>query len=143
MKFIEDFKKDYKEDPALTFCLSAIHFACIVGIMFIGLLVFSAATKSDDVIKTTTYDYGKITSVSHCKASKRSTRCLIKTTKGHSMTLRVTDFPGDDMLYVGDHIFTENKIYNDRVETYRGRNGYIRSNSVCHSWMPCYDNYDN
>ncbi|AJT60877.1 hypothetical protein AVU32_gp036 [Vibrio phage ValKK3] len=135
--------KNTSIDNDLKWVLNLLIAACVIGIAFIACLTYSSLSKSDTVLRTLTTDYGKVVSVSSCDSRKHSIDCLVRTDKYNLGRIRVTDYPGDDMIYVGDKIFLERRVYEDRVETRKGRNGYTVRSSVCYSWMPCFDKYDN
>ncbi|UOK16958.1 hypothetical protein [Vibrio phage phiKT1024] len=128
----------FKDEPALYIIFSFMIISLLCGLSFVGLLVYSSATKSDVVLKHVYNDYGIVKSVTGCERSKYRMHCNVLTTKYKFTRLDVTQYPGDDMLYDGDKIGVWKYHYEDRTETKLGRNGYVRSYGVCHWWMPCY-----
>lgn len=101
-------------------------------------MLFSSASRSDQIVDMIDTDYGIVQKVYQCKRSKYSMRCTVVTDKYRFTNIDVTDFPGDDMLYQGDRIGVRKYEYEDRITTYWTRNGYAKSHSVCYDWAPCF-----
>ncbi|AGN30270.1 hypothetical protein VPFG_00271 [Vibrio phage nt-1] len=129
-------------DKDLKWIFNLLLISCLIGASFIGLIIYSAATKSDVINDVRITEYGTVKSVSSCNKSKHSLKCRVVTDRYTFSNTDITDYPGD-FVQVGDRIYLERRFYDDRVETWIGKNQTVRSRSVCHSWMPCFNKADN
>lgn len=89
-------------------------------------------------IVTTMRPLGRVLEVRNCNSGKNSLNCTVQTTT-HRWQTDVTDWPGDN-VQVGDELGYRFDETRTRKEQWVCRNGMCRAQSICWSWMPCWEN---
>ena len=108
------------------------------GVAFIGLVGFLYWVQVPSLETITSMKpIGQVIEVRDCDASKYELNCFVKTTT-HQWRTDVTDWPGNN-IQKGDELAYRIDDSGTRREQWVCKNGMCRSQSVCWSWMRCWN----
>lgn len=81
---------------------------------------------------------GQVVEVKKCQNGRSNLRCDVYFDTGYKYRLDLTDFP-KEYLEKGDKIVYKKKVWEESFNNYKCQNGFCRKQSVCYSWMSCWD----
>ncbi|GAF72782.1 unnamed protein product [marine sediment metagenome] len=108
--------------------------AIILLIFFTVPFVFAPG----EFVEIKTEDWGVVHTIDSCHAGKYSYRCDVKTNVYHFKEIDITDFP-DNSLAVGDKIFRQDDVYENKIEIYYCKNKMCSPHGYCNEYSPCWD----